>query len=128
MSQDSPAPVAYVRYVDFLEAHPGRHGDALELGHDWRDGDERYRVCWYSETGELTIERLDPDAVLTLEDFHRGIAGPVEVIAHFASRADLEAAVGRWPNAAPDKPRTVEALRELARQSQPATPLPGRRS
>lgn len=75
----------------------------------------RYRACWYSETGELTIERLDPDAELALEDFHRGIAGPVEVLAHFASRAELESALGGWPNAAPDQPRTVGMLRELTR-------------
>lgn len=125
MSQDSPAPIAYVRYADFLDARPGRRGDALELGHDWRDGDDRYRACWYRETGELTIERLDPDAALALEDFHGGIAGPVEVLARFTSRAELERALGRWPNAAPDQPRTVEALRELARRT---APPPGGRS
>ncbi|MGH2961007.1 MAG: hypothetical protein ACRDL3_02260 [Solirubrobacterales bacterium] len=117
MSQDSPASVAYVRYADFLDAHPGRRGDALELGHDWRDGDDRYRVCWYSGTGELTIERLASNAELALEDFHRGVAGPVEVIARFTSRAELERVLGRWPNAAPDQPRTVDALRELARRT-----------
>lgn len=113
MSQDSPAPVAYVRYADFLDDDPGRRGDALELGHDWRDGDDRYRVCWYRATGELTIERLDPEAELALEDFHRGIAGPVEVLAHYANRAELERALGRWPNMAPEGPRSVESLREL---------------
>lgn len=34
-----------------------------------------HRVCWYRATGELTVERLDPDAELALE-FHRGIANP----------------------------------------------------
>lgn len=35
----------YARYTDFLDADPRRRGDALELGHDWRDDDELYRVC-----------------------------------------------------------------------------------
>lgn len=114
VSQDDSATVSYVRYADFLAAHPGRRGDALELGHDWRDGDDRYRVCWYGETGELTIERLDPNGEPALENFYEGVAGPIEVIAHFASRAELERALGPWPNQAPDQPRTLPALRELA--------------
>jgi hypothetical protein len=127
VSRDSPAPVAYVRYQDFLDADSGRRGDALELGHDWREGDDRYRACWYRATGELTIERLDPDTELALEDFHRGIAGPVEVLAHFASRAELERALGRWPNAAPDRPRTVKSLRAMAarRSPEPSSPRHG---
>lgn len=128
MSQESPSSVAYVRYADYLDADPGRRGDALELGHDWRDGGDRYRACWYPATGELTIERLDPDAELALEDFHRGIAGPVEVLARFASRAELERALGPWPNAAPDHPRSVESLRELTRRDSPSTPGPSGRS
>lgn len=128
MSQDSPAPVAYVRYADFLDADPGRRGDALELGHDWRDGDDLYRVCWYPATGELTIERLDPDDDLALEDFHHGIAGPVEVLARFASRSELEQALGRWPNPAPDHPRTVESLRQLTGPGSQSASLPSRDS
>lgn len=128
MSQDSPASVAYVRYADFLDADPGRRGDALEFGNDWRDGDDTYRVCWYQATGELTLERLDPDAELALEDFHRGIAGPVEVLARFGSRAELEQALGPWPNAAPDRPRTVASLRELTRRHSTSAPLPARGS
>ncbi len=121
MSHQSPAPISYARYSDFLEADPGRRGDALELGHDWHDGDDRYRVCWYPATGELTAERLDPEADLALEDFHRGVAGPVEVLAHIEKRAELERALGPWPNPAPDRPRTIQSLRELTRQRFPAT-------
>ncbi len=117
MSQDSPAPVAYVRYADFLDDDPGRRGDALELGHDWLDGEDRYRACWYPATGELTIERLDPNAELALEDFHQGISGPVEVVARFATRAELERALGAWPNPAPDRRRTVDSFRELAQRA-----------
>jgi hypothetical protein len=64
----------YARYADFLDADPRRRADALELGHDWREGSDRYRVCWYEHTGELTAERLSSPADLDLEDFHRGIS------------------------------------------------------
>lgn len=121
VSQDSPAPVAYVRYADFLDEDPRRRGDALEFGHDWLDEDDRYRACWYPATGELTIERLDPSGELALEDFHEGVAGPVEVVARFATRSALERALGPWPNPAPDHPRTVESLRELARRTGAST-------
>lgn len=116
MSEDTPAPVAYVRYADFLEADPGRRGDALELGHDWLEGGDRYRVCWYAATGELTAERLDPDSELALEDFHRGVAGPVEVLARFGTQAELDRVLGRWPSPAPDRPRDLEWLRGRARR------------
>ena len=56
--KEPPKPGTYARYSDFLGEDPRRRGNALELGHDWRDGDARYRVCWYEETGELTSERL----------------------------------------------------------------------
>lgn len=104
----------YPRYGDFLEADPRRKGDALELGHDWRDGDERYRVCWYEETGELTAERLGSDQELELEDFHRGVAGPVEIIARVQSRERLNQLLGEWPNI-PDRPHTLGRLRKVAR-------------
>lgn len=103
----------YPRYADFLEADPRRKGDALELGHDWHDGDERYRVCWYEETGELTAERLTSDQELELEDFHRGVAGPVEIIARVHSRERLNELLGAWPSA--DRPHTLDRLRKLAR-------------
>lgn len=117
MSQDSPVPVAYVRYADFLDGDPARRGDALEFGHDWLDGEDRYRACWYPGTGELTIERLDPDGELALEDFHQGVAGPVEVLARFSNRADIERVLGAWPNPAPDRPRTVGSLRDMAQRA-----------
>jgi hypothetical protein len=60
VSQDSPVPVAYPRYADFLDGNPGRRGDALGFGHDWIDGADRYRVCWYAATEELTISALTP--------------------------------------------------------------------
>jgi len=88
----------YARYEEFLDADPRRRGDALELGHRWRDGDGRYRVCWYEQTGELTAERLTEDAELELEDFHAGVDGPVEVLARINTRSELERLVGPWPH------------------------------
>lgn len=79
----SPTPAARL-----LDADPARRGDALELGHDWRAGADTYRACWCGATGELTVERLDPDRALALDDFHRGVAGPVEVLAYFDIRVD----------------------------------------
>jgi hypothetical protein len=89
----------YARYDEFLDADPRRRGNAFEFGHRWRDGDGRYRVCWYEETGELTAERLAKDAKLELEDFHAGIDGPVEILARIETRAELERLIGPWPHA-----------------------------
>lgn len=88
----------YAHYEEFLDADPRRRGDALEFGHRWRDGDGRYRVCWYEQTGELTAERLAEGAELELEDFHAGVEGPVEVLARIKTRAELERLVGPWPH------------------------------
>jgi hypothetical protein len=63
---------------EFLDADSRRRGDALQFSHRWRDGDGRYRVCWYEQTGELTAERLAEHAELDLEDFHVGVDGPRE--------------------------------------------------
>lgn len=114
MTDSEPGQLHYVRYQDFLDADPRRRGDALELGHHWRDdGDGRYRVCWYEATGELTAERLDPDCELEPEDFHRGISGPVEILRHIEDRAELDSLLGRWPNIVPGEPRTLARVREL---------------
>jgi hypothetical protein len=111
VSDDAPPPLTYARYADFLDADCRRRGDALELGHDWRGGRDRFRVCWYVGTGELTAERLSREAPLDLEDFHRGVVGPVEVIGRFATRGQLDRALGAWPNTTPGKPRTLAWLR-----------------
>lgn len=109
---DQPAQTpAYVRYQDFLDADPRRTQDALELGADWRDGDVRYRVCWYEHTHELTAERLSDTEPLSVEDFHHGVAGPVEVLSMIASRDELTALLGQWPNIAPNQPRTLNWLK-----------------
>jgi hypothetical protein len=84
---------------------------ALELGHDWRDGDHRYRVCWYQQTGELTLERLNHDQSLELEDFHHGVSGPTEILAHIATRQELGHLLGDWPTIARHEPRTTHWLR-----------------
>jgi hypothetical protein len=55
-----------------------------------------------------------------LEDFHQGVAGPVEVLALIPKRQDLEAPVGQWPHVAPNQPRTLRWLRELARDRDPS--------
>lgn len=107
-------PPLYRRYEDFLDADPRRRrGDALELGADWRDGDGRYRVCWYEQTGELTFERLAPDLSLDPEDFHRGVAGPVEIVALIRDRTRLDRLLGEWPNVAVGLPRRLDSLRRL---------------
>jgi hypothetical protein len=106
-------PFLYPRYREFLAGNPGRRGDALELGADWRDGDGHYRVCWYEETGELTFERLASDQPLDLEDFHRGVAGPVEIVALIPDRTRLALLLGEWPNVAVGLPRTLDSLRRL---------------
>ncbi len=120
LEQEPPKPATYLRYADFLDGDSRRRGNALELGHDWRDGDDCYRVCWYEETGELTCERLAAGDMPHLEDFHAGIAGPIEVLAVLSTREALEELTGRWPNVAPNQPRTVRWLRELVRALDPA--------
>lgn len=106
-------PTTYEHYADFLASDPRRLGDALELGANWSDGGRLYRACWYSETGELTVEQISTTEPLDLEDFHRGIAGPVEVVTHVPDRRELDALVGRWPDVAAGLPRTLATLRQL---------------
>lgn len=113
VSDDPAGQPVYVRYQDFLDADPRRKDDALELGADWRDGDARYRVCWYEHTHELTAERLSLTEDLKIEDFHHGVSGPVEVISLIATRDELSMLLGDWPNIAPNQPRTLTRLRQL---------------
>lgn len=127
MSDDERAQLVYVRYEDFLRADPRREGNALELGADWRDGDDRYRLCWYEQTNELTLERLSDEEPLDLEDFHRGIAGPVEILPGVRDRAQLEALLGPWPQASAGEQRDVRRLRELV-EHQVTVTSQGRRS
>ena len=108
--------LVYARYADFLRADPRREGDALELGADWRDGDALYRVCWYEGTGELTLERLSADDEADLEDFHRGVSGPVEILRRIATRGQFDALLGEWPNVAPGERRDVVHLREMLKR------------
>lgn len=123
MPHKQPPPRAtYARYADFLDGDPRRRGNALELGHDWRDGDEHYRVCWYEETGELTCERLSADAMPDLEDFHQGIAGPVEILARLPKREALEELIGPWPHIAPNQPRTLAGCATWSAISTPRSP------
>lgn len=115
----------YVRYQDFLRTDPRRGGgDALEFGHDWRGPDGRYRVCWYQDTGELTAERLSDTEPLDLEDFHRGVTGPVHVIGHIHSRARLNRLIGAWPNVTLPPPHTLARLRELVARQPELRPVP----
>lgn len=112
MSEHKADRFSYVRYADFLRADRRRTGDALEFGRDWRDGDASYRVCWYEQTGELTAERIDPDEPADLENFHRGVRGPIEILGCI-NREELDALLGEWPNVARGAPRTLRWLREL---------------
>lgn len=123
---DPPASPVYARYEDFCAADPRRRGDAYELGADWHDGQHRYRACWYEQSGELTLERLSASEPLAVEDFYHGVQGPVEVLAHIPTRAELSLLLGQWPNIAPGQPRTVTHLRALvARRPRPtATAAP----
>ena len=107
--------VSYETYAAFLEADSRRCGDVLELGHDWLDRDGRYRVCWYTATGELTAERLDPDCHLEPEDFEGCVTGPVQLITAITTREELAAVVGKWPTVSRARPRTLARLRELVR-------------
>ncbi|MDO8213915.1 hypothetical protein [Conexibacter sp. CPCC 206217] len=105
-------PQRYETYADFLLADPRRDGDALECGHDWLDNDNvRYRVCWYSATGELTLERLSRPLALELEDFAAGISGPIEILAILPTRARMERVLGTWPQLALLRSRRVADLR-----------------
>jgi hypothetical protein len=104
---------SFAGYQDFLSADPRRRdGRTLEIGIDWRDGERRFRVCYYTATGELTAEQLAADEPLDLEDFERGIAG-VEVVAVIPTRAELDRMLGPWPAVERCRPRTAERLREL---------------
>lgn len=97
-------------YETFLAADPRRRGDALEIGHDFTDEHgERCRVCWYRETGEVTIERVDFDAI-DLEDFHQGVLSAQ--VAATVDRATLEQQLGAWPQVEHCQPRTIARLRE----------------
>jgi hypothetical protein len=100
-------------YEAFLAADRRRRGSALELGHDLRGDRVRWRVCWYEETGELTVEDMDDAGGIHVEDFHAGISGPVRVLAVVASRERLETLLGRWPGVERWRPRTVDRLLEL---------------
>lgn len=121
MSDSAPVPLVYTRYEDFLAADPRRQGDAYELGIDWIDGRGRYRACWYPETGELTAERLSDHEPLDTEDFHRGVAGSVEILRRIPTLAQLTLLLGKWPNIAVGQPRTLDRLKALA-AGKPATP------
>ena len=97
-------------YKAFLREDERRRGDALEIGADFTDAaGAPYRVCWYVETGELTIERIDPDA-LDLEDFHQGVTA-VEVAARL-DRDELQQRLGDRPHFDRCRPRTIARLRQ----------------
>jgi hypothetical protein len=117
MSNAPPPATQYDTHAAFLAGDHRRHGDALELGHDWREGAHRYRVCWYQQTGELTLERLSPHQRLKLEDFHHGVTGPTEILAHIPSRQELGHILGDWPTVAPHEPRTTRWLRARLRRA-----------
>ena len=104
----------YSSYKGFLMEDPRRRSErVLEIGHDWHDGERRrFRVCYYTATGELTAERLSASQPLDLEDFDRGVEG-VAVVAVIPSPAELEQRLGAWPMVERCQPRTLARLREL---------------
>jgi hypothetical protein len=119
---DDPTPSLYLCYEHFLEADERRAGDVLECGTDWSgQGSARYRVCFYQQTGELTAERLSEEEPLDVEDFDRGVAGPVEILARLRNRAQLEAALGEWPALPLVRQRDISRLRELLRGRAPVS-------
>jgi hypothetical protein len=109
-----PQQLQIVPYREFLDRDPSRcEGRALEIGIDWTDAaDRRYRVCWYEQTHELTIERLSETEPLDLEDFHQGIE-TVEIVCRLDG-TQLEARLGPWPHMRRCRPRTLQRLRALA--------------
>jgi hypothetical protein len=119
---DEPTPSLYLCYEHFLAADDRRRGDVLECGTDWSgQGTARYRVCFYEQTGELTAERLSDEQTLDVEDFHRGVTGPIEILARLRDRAQLETALGEWPRLALVRRRDIGLLRELLHQRAPVT-------
>lgn len=111
MQTEPPRRIA--SYHAFLTADARRRADALEVGHDFTDDAQgRYRVCFYVETGEVTIERLTGPDALDIEDFDTGIAS-VEVLRAALSRAELDRALGPWPAVERCHPRTLDRLHEL---------------
>jgi hypothetical protein len=106
-------PGGYQTYAEFLDADDRRHhGKAYECRHDWHDEHgHRHRVCWYAETGELTLEQLSEHQPLDLEDFAAGVTGPIEILTHFDTRTDFERTMGPWPELPRLPARSVDALR-----------------
>ena len=99
-------------YEWFLAGDRRRRGNALEIGHDFSADDGQWRVCWYEETGELTLEGVEV-AEFDVDDFHAGISGPVQVLGVVESQRRLETLLGRWPAVELWRPRTVDRLRQL---------------
>lgn len=108
-----PADRYYPRYEDFLAADPRRREAAHEFGHDWHDGRHRYRICWYPRTHELTAERLSTTEPLELEDFDRGVSGPVEILHRIASQEKVERLLRDQLSIFRSQSRTLEGLRAL---------------
>lgn len=102
----------YQCYRDFLTEDERRRTRAVEIGHDWKDGAARFRVCFYPDTNELTAERLAEGESLDLEDFERGIAS-VEIVGVLRDRAELNRLLGPWPTLDRCRPRTLARLKEL---------------
>jgi len=115
---EGEAAAHYSSYSGFLKQDPRRRAArVLEIGHDWQDDEQRrFRVCYYTATGELTAERLS--GPLDLEDFERGVEG-VAIVAVIPSHDELERRLGTWPMVERCQPRTLTRLRELVRDSAP---------
>jgi hypothetical protein len=97
-----------------------RRSTEIELGMDWRDkADVRYELNWVADTGELYVTReaasaqwLDPFGgihVSTTNDAPN-IGMTVAVVAHIATREDLERILSGWEKAMerPDSTAWIE--------------------
>jgi hypothetical protein len=101
----APAPGRYRSLANFYNADPRRiHSRELDVGLWWREDAEGplHRAAWISDTGELYLVRLGPDA--------EG-GGRVEVLATVENRDRLERVLEGWREHC-GEPRSLTWLRE----------------
>ena len=92
---------------EFYEADPRRQtSDEVKYGTDWTDAaGGRYEVLWIADTGEVyamfePVEPLVSDAVGDIVVQHLPTKDlTVEILGHFPTRADADAALAGWETA-----------------------------
>lgn len=104
---------------EFYEADPRRQSsDEVKYGTDWTDAaGGRYEVLWIVDTGEVyamfePVEPLVSDAVGDIVVQHLPTRDlTVEVLGHYATRDDVEAALAGWADEMV-KPGSIAWLRD----------------